>query len=413
MKEDRKGKKRKKKKKKKRKRKYESSIESSSEEERRERKRVKIDEEGANAAMTRLVANRPSLTADLRTVFVAMDSGQSVVLDDIKNKELRDGLRELFDMMQLGEKGKYRVRSSDAGLMMKTFGDRLKQIETMWETLKNKNQKDSSPPVSEPTVVETTTEKKTMGPSRPPSNYKPAESNNMDSFSSSSSDDEFGPAPVSSTKVRTARPEVIAEMKKREEEEKRNELRKRAKAWHKMGYEVEDKTLLLDEPSTKQTERQSWMTQLPSSRNGNNAFGAIFKKGGKSQFRQRAAKDTDGSWTQTPKEKMEKDMAKKRSELFGIPLPSSSRSIGTKATKVTRLPVAAVPSKRHGKSLLDLHREKMGKKSSSQSGQNEVRWDRERDMSLKSSSLSSNKDNLKKILQSASEMRSRFSSSTT
>ena len=366
-------------------------------------------------AMTRLVAGRPSLTADLRTVFMAMDNGQSVVLDSIKNEELRKGLRELFDMMRLGKKGKYKVRSSDRGLMMRTFGDRLKEIEAMWEQLKkSKSNEESASSVEPPKETSESTSasapKKTrLGPARPPADWKPAEV-------SSSEDDEFGPAPESSAHVRTARPEVLAEMKKREEEMKRKELRNRAKAWHKLGHDVEDKTLLQDDPVTKQSERQSWMTQLPSSRNGSNAFGAIFKKGGKSQFRQRAAKESDGSWTQTPKEKLEKDLAKKREELFGIPL-SKKHSAAPQPRKAApnNASVTSSSSKRRGKSLLDMHRERMGNKASSSSqsaGQSEVRWDRDRDMSLKSGSLGSNKSELGKILQSASEMRSRFSSSS-
>lgn len=435
MKEDRRrhGKKRKKKKKKKKKRKYESTTSSSSsvssEEQRRDRKRVRIDEEAALKAMTRLVGGRPSLTTDLRTVFVAMDNGQSVVLDSIKNEELKNGLRELFDMMRLGKKGKYKVKSSDRGLMMRLFGDRLKDIETMWEQLKSQNSdekveeseknttnttvesmKSTTQITIEPMKSTSTTKKKPLGPSRPPSDWKPAEM-------SSSDDDEFGPAPESSANVRTAQPEVLVEMKKREDELKRKELRNRAKAWHKMGYEVEDKTLLQDDPITEQNGRQSWMTQLPSSRNGSNPFGAIFKRGGKSQFRQRAAKESDGSWTQTPQERLEKDMAKKRSDLFGIPLPKHSAA-KPKQASLTNAPVKVSSSsttKRRGKSLLDMHRERIANKatSSSQSGSiSEVRWDRDRDMSLKSGSSGSNKSELGKILQSASEMRNRFSSSS-
>ena len=419
MKEDRKHsrkRKKKKKKKKKRKRKYDSDSDGSisSEEQSRDQKRVKYDEGAVLNAMTRLVAGRPSLTADLRTVFMAMDNGQSVVLDSIKNEELRKGLRELFDMMRLGKKGKYKVRSSDRGLMMRTFGGRLKEIEAMWEQLKkSKSNEESASSVEPPKETSESTSasapKKTrLGPARPPADWKPAEV-------SSSEDDEFGPAPESSAHVRTARPEVLAEMKKREEEMKRKELRNRAKAWHKLGHDVEDKTLLQDDLVTKQTERQSWMTQLPSSRNGSNAFGAIFKKGGKSQFRQRAAKESDGSWTQTPKEKLEKDLAKKREELFGIPLSKKHSAAPQPRKAAPNNASVTSSSKRRGKSLLDMHRERMGNKASSSSqsaGQSEVRWDRDRDMSLKSGSLGSNKSELGKILQSASEMRSRFSSSS-
>ena len=424
MKEDRKHsrkRKKKKKKKKKRKRKYDSDSDGSisSEEQSRDQKRVKYDEGAVLNAMTRLVAGRPSLTADLRTVFMAMDNGQSVVLDSIKNEELRNGLRQLFDMMRLGKKGKYKVRSSDRGLMMKVFGDRLKEIETMWEQLNNRKSSErvekSVRSVVEPPkeTIESTSasapKKTRLGPFRPSANWEPAQK------VSSSDEDEFGPAPESSARVRTARPEVLAEMKKREEEMKRKELRNRAKAWHKLGHDVEDKTLLQDDLVTKQTERQSWMTQLPSSRNGSNAFGAIFKKGGKSQFRQRAAKESDGSWTQTPKEKLEKDLAKKREELFGIPLSKKHSAAPQPRKAAPNNASVTSSSKRRGKSLLDMHRERMGNKASSSSqsaGPSEVRWDRDRDMSLKSGSLGSNKSELGKILQSASEMRSRFSSSS-
>ena len=108
-----------------------------------------------------------------------MDNGQSVVLDSIKNEELRKGLRELFDMMRLGKEGKYKVRSSDRGLMMRTFGDRLKEIEACPEQLKkSKSNEESASSVEPPKETSESTSasapKKTrLGPARFSADWKP------------------------------------------------------------------------------------------------------------------------------------------------------------------------------------------------------------------------------------------------
>ena len=81
--------------------------------------------------------------------------------------------------------------------------------------------------------------------------------------------------------------------------------------------------MLQDDPVTKQSRRQSWMTQLPSSRNDGNAFGAIFKKGGKSQFDKALRRSQMVVGHKHRKRSWRKIWQRREELLFGIPLPRS------------------------------------------------------------------------------------------
>eukprot|EP00940_MAST-03C_sp_MAST-3C-sp2_P000450 g450.t1 len=394
------------------------------------------DVSGAKSTILEMLRGLPALASDLKCVFKNIDDGCVVHVDDIANAKLREGLRDVFVRMGLTrvEDGGFEAsnRGSSSSLMQ-NFGNMLSDVEKMWqravrsgggdgmgkeqrgmdktkeEDAKSENlQADMSVPSLPPTTTTTTTTieenstKRTLGPVGPPPGYIPPPANDT----SSSSEDEFGPVPATSRKMRLADPRVVEAMRRKE-----RMMRMPQSA-------VESST----------SGRPEWMTQVPDALAGSSASSALFRRGGKTQFRQHAAKKVDSSWTETIQEKAERALRKQRADILGldVPLPTSSkteREANHRGRRTTNDDVVAAVEQynlaKRPKSLLEVHREKMSSSSGTSrstsssrktvSSKTPATWDRERDMSIMGTSKKMGDRDVSKLVSSSSGLSSRFS----
>ena len=220
---------------------------------------------------------------DLTDIFRNIDDGKFVSLDSMQDSSFRKGLEDFFRAMKLRlakvPNGGLRAWGGLGANLSQRFCDLLsrgKEPAIKKDVVAKKYERTASSEINSPglqqdvPISEIGKRKRMLGPSRPPKDFcSQRVAAGMDdserSSPSSSSEDEFGPVPLSSKRVRRADPVAVEYL--RQKESLRNT--KEGGADGKL-------------------QREPWMLHPPTAAEcaHKESFGAIFRKGGKSRFLQ-------------------------------------------------------------------------------------------------------------------------------